>query len=249
MKIEVCCGSYADALAAYHGGADRVELCADLFFGGLTPSFGTFQLTKALQGLEVAVMVRPREGGFCYSQAEFAVMLQDAKNFIDAGADGIVFGCLNEDGTIHEGQTAALCALTKGKCDAVFHKAFDVCAEPLEQAFYKLQSLGINRILTSGKKASALEGKDNIKRLIELAKGTVDILVGGGVRVHNIARLCADTGCKQVHTSALEPVQDNSAQSDCVFFTGQALPQQGQYSRVNEQRIRQFVQGVKELGI
>lgn len=249
MKVEVCCGSYADAMAAHRGGAERVELCGDLFFGGLTPSFGTFQLTRAIKGLEVAVMVRPREGGFCYNEAEFAVMLQDAQNFIDYGADAIVFGCLNADGTIQQEQTARLCALTKGKCDAVFHKAFDVCKEPPEVALDILKGLGITRILTSGKAATALEGAATIQALIDRARGSVDILVGGGVRLHNIAQLVEQTGCSQVHTSALEPMWDKSAHSECVFFTGKALPEQGQYSAVNRQRIWDFVQGIKELGL
>lgn len=249
MQVEVCCGSYQDALAAHRGGAGRVELCGDLFFGGLTPSFGTFQLTRAIKGLQVAVMVRPREGGFCYNDAEFAVMLQDAQNFIDHGADAIVFGCLCPDGSIEQEQTARLCALTKGKCDAVFHKAFDVCQERPEVALDMLKRLGITRILTSGKAATALEGAATIKTLIDRAKGSVDILVGGGVRLHNIAQLVEQTGCSQVHTSALEPMWDKSADNDKVFFTGKILPEQGQYSTVDRQRIWDFVQGIKELGL
>ena len=102
---EICCGGYEDALAAYHGGAKRIELNSALYLGGLTPSLGTLILTKKNTDLKVIAMVRPRGAGFCYSAADFEVMKADAELLLQNGADGIAFGCLNENGEIEENQT------------------------------------------------------------------------------------------------------------------------------------------------
>ena len=100
VLLEICCGSIDDAIEAEKGGADRVELCSALFLGGLTPSFGTIQEAKRRLRIPVVVMVRPRGGGFAYSEAEMASMERDAKAAVEAGADGIVFGILQADGRI-----------------------------------------------------------------------------------------------------------------------------------------------------
>ena len=98
MLIEICCGSLEDALAAEEGGADRIELNSALFLGGLTPSLGTVVEVKRQTKFPVLAMIRPRVGGFDYSEAEFAVMRTDARFAVEQGADGLVFGCLHSDG-------------------------------------------------------------------------------------------------------------------------------------------------------
>src|SRR5512146_2356020 len=100
ILLEICCGSIDDVFQAERGGADRVELCSALFLGGLTPSLGTLQEAKARLKIPVIAMVRPRGGGFCYTDAEFATMERDTRLALEHGADGVVFGILNRDGTI-----------------------------------------------------------------------------------------------------------------------------------------------------
>lgn len=245
MKIEVCCGSYCDALEAFKGGADRVELCSSLFFGGLTPSIGSLKMLKKKTDLEVSVMVRPREGGFCYTEEEFELMLCDAQAFIENGADGIVFGFLHSDGTLDYERTRIFTEHIGKKCKAVFHKALDVSKSPLLEGAKMLKNIGIDRILTSGGKKTALLGADNIKKLIEI--GGIEIMAGGSVRNGNIEELYNKTGCTWVHTSGFESRFDLSMRSEEIFFTGKTAPEQGEYSLVNHKIIEEITQTGRKL--
>ena len=247
MKIEVCCGSYLDALKAYQGGANRVELCSSLFFGGLTPSLGAFLLTKENTNLEIAVMIRPREGGFCYTVDEFELMLKEGEIFIQNGADALVFGFLNIDGSIDFDKTKKMCEMVNGRCQTVFHKAFDVSSTDLEEATIKLKEIGISRILTAGKKKTAEEGMDNIKKMMDI--GGIEILPAGNVRVYNLENLFKNTACEWVHTSAFEDVLDSSANHENILFTGTKAPMQGQYSRINSDTVKNIVELAKKLNL
>ena len=129
--IEICCGSYEDALNAYHGGAKRIELNSALYLGGLTPSLASLKLTKKNTNLKVITMVRPRGAGFCYNEIEFEVMKEDAKSLLENGADGIAFGCLNKDGSICLKQTKEMIEIIKSyQGEVVFHRAFDCVEDP-----------------------------------------------------------------------------------------------------------------------
>lgn len=240
MKIEVCCGSYADALAAYKGGANRVELCASLFFGGLTPSFGSFSMTKKNTNLEIAVMLRPREGGFYYSEDELELLIEDGKIFIEHGADAIVFGCLNSDRTINYEACKRVCNMVDGRCEIVFHRAFDISASPIDEAVARLRDIGVSRILSSGREKTAIEGSKNLKRMIDI--GGIQILPAGSIRVHNLESLWQETGCDYVHTSAFESHIDPSAIHDNIFFTGITAPKQGEYSLASSDIIKTIVE-------
>ena len=128
--IEICCGSYEDALNAYHGGAKRIELNSALHLGGLTPSLASLKLTKKNTNLKVITMVRPRGAGFCYNEIEFEVMKEDAKSLLENGADGIAFGCLNKDGSICLKQTKEMIEIIKSyQGEVVFHRAIE-CTNP-----------------------------------------------------------------------------------------------------------------------
>ena len=147
--VEICCGGYEDALAAYRGGAKRIELNSALYLGGLTPSVGTLLLTKQHTDLKVIVMVRPRGAGFCYGDADFAVMQADAEQMMKNGADGIAFGCLDKEAGLHEAQIRAIVEIVKRyHGEAVFHRAFD-CVSDQDGAMEKLIEMGIDRVLTS----------------------------------------------------------------------------------------------------
>lgn len=164
ILFEACCGSAEDALAAWKGGADRVELNSDLFHGGLTPTLGALRYVKRqAPDLKVMCMVRPREGGFCYTEAEFRVMLEDARLFLEHGADGIVFGFLKEDGTIDADRCQRMLAVI-GEHESVFHRAIDVVPDVMA-ALDTLIGLGVTRVLTSGQKPTVPEGIFTIKKM------------------------------------------------------------------------------------
>lgn len=245
MKIELCCGSLSDAMTAYKNGADRVELCSSIYFGGLTPSPNALSILKERTAIETAVMIRPREGGFCYTEEEFELMLRDGDEMIKRGADALVFGFLTADGYIDEDKTARFMAMIDSRCQSVFHKAFDVCRDQLISGADKLHRLGVTRILTAGKKKTALEGVENIKSLIEL--NTISILPCGSVRSHNIAELHRRTGAEWAHTSAFYPCFDTSANHDTILFTPTAPAQQGEYPQAKGEAVKEIVNVAKGL--
>ena len=174
ILIEVCCGSVDDCVEAEKGHADRVELNSSLFLGGLTPSLGSIIEAKRRLKIPVMVMIRPRAGGFCYTQAEMAVMLNDAQLAVEHGAVGLVFGILKQDGSIDTERCRQIIELVNGR-EIVFHRAFDVIPEPFK-ALEQLIELGFTRILTSGQQRSVPEGIELIKKLIAQAGDKIEIL-------------------------------------------------------------------------
>lgn len=208
ILLEICCGSAEDVMESAAGGADRVELCSSLFLGGLTPSLGSLLGVKQQVKIPVIAMNRPRQAGFCYSAAEFAVMERDADLLLEHGADGIVFGILNADGNVDLRRTQALCTRI-GSRQAVFHRAFDVTPDPF-RALEELIDLGITRVLTSGQKNAAPRGADLIRRLIERADGRIEVLPGAGITVENVRQFVASTGCTQIHMTAFGSRTDTS---------------------------------------
>ena len=156
LIVEACCGSADDVIEAQKAGADRVELNSNLSLGGLTPSLGTLKTAKAETGLPIMAMVRPRESAFLYTAAEFRTALLDAEALLANGADGIVFGFLNSDGTVDAGRCREMLRLAS-KSQTVFHRAIDVVPD-WRAAIDLLCELGVTRILTSGQRASVFDG-------------------------------------------------------------------------------------------
>ena len=232
IQIEVCCGSVDDAVEAAKGRADRIELNSSLFLGGLTPSLGSIIEVKRRLKIPVMVMIRPRAGGFCYTQTEMAVMLSDAKLAVEYGADGLVFGILTEDGSIDKDRCSQLIELAQGR-DVVFHRAFDVTPEPFK-ALDQLIALGFTRILTSGQQRSVPEGAELIKQLITRAGDKIEILPGGGIRPHNIRSIIEQTGTNQVHLSAFGRQLDKSTHHrPQITFGGALHPPEDQYNLID----------------
>jgi copper homeostasis protein len=240
ILLEICCGSIDDAIQAEKGGADRVELCSALFLGGLTPSVGTIQEAKTRLKIPVMVMVRPRGGGFCYTEAEIASMERDAEAAIDSAADGVVFGILQADGKIDAKRTKRMRQLI-GKRQAVFHRAFDVTPDPFK-ALEQLVDLGITRILTSGQKDTVPEGTELIAKLIERAGKRIEILPGGGgLRPFNLREIMDKTGCRQVHMTAWGAVRDSSTHARPeVTFGGALHPPEDQYDVTDAKLVREI---------
>lgn len=197
--LEVCAGDIASVRAAVAGAAERVELCQALAVGGLTPSIGMIRKAVEIPGIKVHVLIRPREGDFCYSDDEIAVMQTDIRAAVEAGAAGIVIGCLDSDGTVSDVNRSLVEAA--GKCSVTFHRAFDLVRDPYE-ALDKIISLGCDRILTSGLAPTALEGAAILSQLREKAGDRLIILAGGGVNSRNAAELVRLTGVTEVHGSA-----------------------------------------------
>lgn len=198
--FEVAVDSLDSALVARGAGADRLELCADLPSGGLTPSPGLTQLACELAQLPVAVLVRPRRGDFLYSGADMAVMRRDIAFAKSVGAESVVIGCLTPAGDIDRGKTAELVNAAH-PLPVVFHRAFDLCREPFH-ALETLCELGIARLLTSGQAASADDGAPLIAQLVAQAWERLAVMPGGGIHAGNIRRIAETTGAKEFHFSA-----------------------------------------------
>lgn len=219
-KVEICCGSADDVFEAAAAGADRVELNAALFLGGLTPSIGEV-LTAKKAAIEIVAMVRPREGGFCYSQHEFETMLADARALLDAGADEIAFGILKEDGSVDEERCARMVE-TIGGARTVFHRAIDVTPN-WRAAFDILCRLGVRRVLTSGQAPSAEAGAATIRQMVDYAAGRMEILPGAGIRAYNIRDILKKTNCTQAHLSMRSFYADTSCEAHPEIHFGGAL--------------------------
>ena len=201
ILLEVCCGSAGDVIEAWRAGADRVELNSDLFHGGLTPTLGSLRVAKRETELPVMAMVRPREGGFCYTETEFAVCLEDARLLLENGADGLVFGFLQPDGRVDAERTRKLTALAleAGK-EAVFHRAIDVVPD-WKEALDLLAELGVTRVLTSGQEPDVSWGTDTVREMIAYAAGRIQILPGAGITARNMHRILAETRAEQLHVA------------------------------------------------
>ncbi len=199
--LEVCVDSVESAIAAAKGGAGRLELCTGLIVGGLTPSVELFQMVKEETGLPVHVLIRPRYGDFLYSKYEYELMCRQIRNFAVAGADAVVIGSLNVNGTLNEEQMSGMIQAA-GNMKITLHRAFDVTREPFA-ALEAAKRLGVNIILTSGQCQSCIEGKKLIKELLDKS-GDVDILIGGGVSSEVIENFIRETDARNFHMSGKE---------------------------------------------
>ncbi len=215
LLLEVCIGSAEDAVCAEQGGADRVELNAALPLGGLTPSLGTLIETKRVCSLPLIAMLRPREGGFCYSDGDFRTMQRDLDLLLEHGVEGVAFGVLAADGEIDRARSEQV-VRQAGDRQVVFHRAFDVVPQPLS-ALHQLVEIGVRRVLTSGQAVRAMDGIELIRQLHETAAGRIEILPGCGIRADQAATLLAATGCRQLHASLREPLDDGSCRHNLAI--------------------------------
>ena len=243
VLLEVCCGSADDVIQAHRAGADRVELNSDLFHGGLTPTLGTLLVAKRETGMPIMAMVRPRAGGFCYTGAEFAAAVEDAKLLLAHGADGIVFGFLHEDGTLDRERTGILAELARsaGK-EAVFHRAIDVVPD-WRETIDALAGLGITRVLTSGQEPDVSLGTQTIREMIAYAAGRIQILPGAGITARNMERIIEETGCSQIHLAAHRQEYDTSVRNNrAIFYGGCLYPPEDRYDLIDSGYIGGMVQ-------
>ncbi|POT59356.1 copper homeostasis protein CutC [Citrobacter amalonaticus] len=196
--LEICCYSMECALTAQQNGADRIELCAAPKEGGLTPSLGVLRSVRQHVSIPVHPIIRPRGGDFCYSEGEFAAMLEDIRTVRELGFPGLVTGVLDVEGHVDMPRMAQVMAAA-GPLAVTFHRAFDMCANPLT-ALKNLADLGVARVLTSGQKSDAVQGLAKIMELIAQADAPI-IMAGAGVRAGNLQNFL-DAGVQEVHSSA-----------------------------------------------
>lgn len=197
--IEIATADYNTTKSAVEGGADRIELCADLAQGGTTPSYATIKKCREEFDVDLFPIIRPRGGDFFYSDEEFEIMIDEVKLCKQLRCDGVVIGLLARDGSIDVKRTMKLIELAY-PMEVTIHRAFDRCKDPFE-ALEQLVQIGCQRILTSGHKPSAPEGIDLIAQLVQAANERIIIMPGSGVRKENIKDLAEKTGAVEFHSS------------------------------------------------
>ncbi|MGC2782308.1 MAG: copper homeostasis protein CutC [Roseiarcus sp.] len=205
MLYEICVDSVAGVRAAKDAGAHRVELCANLLEGGITPSLGMIRQARKVTDIGLNVMIRPRGGDFLFNDDEFASMGADVETAKAERADGVVIGLLTAAGEIDAARTRELVALAR-PLSVTFHRAFDVAAEPF-RALETLIELGVDRVLTSGQDASVLEGLPLIVELTKRAGDRIVIMPGGGITARNVERIVAAAKPREMHFAALDSVE------------------------------------------
>ena len=211
--LEIAANSLDSALAAQDGGADRIELCAALELGGLTPSPALIALVRKRVRLPVYVLIRPRAGDCVYSDAEFETMRRDVEHCVAAGCDGIVIGALDADGNVDSARLRGLVSAAQAR-GVTFHRAFDLSRDP-RRALEDVIALGCERLLTSGAASTALDGAALIGELVTRAAGRIRIMAGAGIDAANVAAIRRACGAVEYHASAkrLLPSRARSANS------------------------------------
>jgi copper homeostasis protein len=214
IAIEICVGDVESAIAAEAGGADRVELCDNLAAGGTTPSVGTIAEACRWLSIPVHVLIRPRAGGFAYSERELSVMRRDIEAAKALGAAAVVIGVLDGAGSVDLDRLAELVAFAR-PMSVTFHRAIDQASEPLA-AIDALTAIGVDRVLTSGARPTALEGLATLRAMVERAAGRLAVMAGGGLSLEHLAHVIGVSGVGEVHLgsaacrSAEEPETDTA---------------------------------------
>lgn len=206
------------AIAAEKGGVTRLELCSNLIIGGTSPSISLFKQIKKYVHLPVRVLLRPRFGDFCYTRYEIDILNDEINTFKNLGADGIVIGCLNPDGELNINAMQKFIYLAD-KLPVTLHRAFDVCANPMD-TLEICKQLGISTILTSGAKNCALDGKELIKQLCDYAEN-IEILAGAGINSKTIELLLDEIpNLKSFHMSRKKVLESSMKYRNKDVFMG-----------------------------
>lgn len=242
VLIEICVDSVASAVAAERGGAARVELCSGLNEGGVTPSAGLIELVRARTSIGLQVMIRPRGGDFCYTPEEFETMQRDIAAAQKLGADGVVLGILNADGSVDTARTRQLVELAR-PLNVTFHRAFDMTAD-LFRALEAVCATGADRILTSGGERSARRGVDRIARLVRETRGRVAIMAGGGIDGENVASIVEQTGVREVHAGLRSPVLSPMIYRNPEIAMGRSPGDEYERFQVLEESVRKLHRAV-----
>ena len=242
--LEACVDCVESALAAEKGGASRIELCSDLVIGGVSPSLPLFRQIRKYTGLKIRTLLRPRYGDYCYDKYECDEINEEIRMFREEGADGVVVGILNPDGTLNTEQLERF-KETAGKMEITLHRAFDVCLDPM-QAMEQVIELGYDTILTSGQKETAWEGRDMLRSLHEAARGRIEILAAGGIGRGVIEKLVPYTGIFSYHMSG--KTEKDSAMTFRMDGASFGLPERDEYKllRTDSANVKAAVEYLSE---
>jgi copper homeostasis protein len=234
LLVEICVSDAESAVAAEQGGADRIELCADMAAGGTTPSAATIAETRRVLSIPVHVLIRPRAGGFVYAEAELAAMRDEIEMAKRLGSAGVVLGALSRDGTIDGDQTAALVSLAR-PMQVTFHKAFDETPCP-EASVDALIGLGVERVLSSGGQPTTFQGITTLAKMVDRAGGRIAVMAGGRLDLGNLKVVIEQSGVREVHLG--------SAAIGLIDGANPALPGNGSQTsahRTDAQRVAAIV--------
>ena len=214
IQVEICTPSRQSAEAAKAGGAQRIELCRNLEVGGLTPSLEDIEYCVHTLGLRTHVLIRPRQGDFCYSEAEVAEIERTVIQCKTLGAAAVVVGFLTPDGKVDLGLTRRIVQLA-APMEVTFHRAFDEALQDPIEALQAVMEAGCHRLLTSGQAPTAPQGAAVIKRLVDHSS-CLKILAGSGVTPDNVRQLIDATGVTEVHGSCKTTLPDGTLQTDAA---------------------------------
>jgi len=237
-KLEICCYTVESAIIAEKAGADRIELCENYSEGGTTPSYGSIKIAIDKLNIPVNVIIRPRGGDFLYSDTEFKIIKQDVKTVKQLGANGVVIGFLNSDGTIDIEKTKEIIELAK-PMEITFHRAFDRCKNPFV-ALEQLIDLEIDSILTSGQKQTAIEGVNLIAQFVKQAGNNIIIMPGSGVNDKNISELIEKTNATEFHSSAKIFISSKMGYSEKIVSMGSDNFDENSIISVNTDMIKEM---------
>jgi copper homeostasis protein len=243
VLVEACVDSVESSLAAERGGAGRLELCDALFDGGTTPSAGMIAACRQAVSIPLFVIIRPRGGGFVYSDIELDVMRRDIVAARGLGADGVVIGALHADGTVHGAQTRPLVEAAE-PLPVTFHRAFDF-APDLEQALDAVIAAGVSRVLSSGGAPTGREGIPVLASLVRRAGDRAVVMAGGTIREENVGEIIARTGVREVHVRLTRLTRGGGAALRPGVRVRKALPDdEAAWEETDEARVRRLVDTV-----
>ena len=212
MQIEICAASRQSAANALAGGAKRIELCRQLEVGGTTPTEEDIRYCVHELGLRTHVLVRPRAGDFCYSDAEFAQVEREVEMCRRCGAAAVVVGFLTPEGGIDEGRTRRIVEFA-APMEVTFHRAFDEMRQEPQSALEAIIRCGCHRLLTSGCQPSAEQGIDLLRQVVQWAAGRITILAGAGIPPGYASRIVDATGVTEIHGSCKQALPDGRVET------------------------------------
>jgi copper homeostasis protein len=243
--LEICADSVESATAAERGGAHRVELCSNLFEGGVTPSAGLISTVRSKLAIDLHVMIRPRGGDFCYSAEEFETMEQDVLIAKQLRADGIVFGILREDGNVDIARARCLIEIAR-PLKTTFHRAFDMSRE-LSKSLEDVIETGADRVLTSGGEQKVEDGIRTIAALVKAGDQRISIMIGGGITRANVRGIIAATDVREIHASVRVQIPSPMRHRNERISMGLAKGREYQRVLVLQEEVRHLVESANDL--
>ena len=241
MDIELCLFSYTNLSTL--DSSIRLELCSNYHLGGLSPSNSVFTRLRKQLNNNIYVMIRPRGGDFLYSSEEFQLMQNEIKWFKDNGADGFVFGILNEDASIDMKRTSKLVHLA-GTLPVTFHRAFDI-SKDLNQSLEDIINCGCSRILSSGGASCVNNGFEKLSELHKLTKSRIDIMPGGGVTINNVRKFI-NYGFKNIHLSSKKNIMSKMITQSKLSLTSNPFISSYDHIGFDAQKFKKFVSYVRK---